>query len=162
MRIIIFSFLALASFQVVSAQKDFSGTWKFKSQQSVDGNLYNNGSPVQIKITQDNQKIVIEKQNDNGQGVISTTADTVTADGKPIEVVTKSKRKKVITLSWAGDKNSFTEAVNIYSLTDPGKVDYKVIDIYSLNSNSTALSLDRKDENNTNGEVWESIATYSK
>jgi hypothetical protein len=47
-------------------------------------------------------------------------------------------------------------------LTDPGKMDYMVTDIYSLNNSGTSLSLDRKDENNTNGEVWESIATYEK
>ena len=43
--------LIVSSFSVF-AQTDFSGSWKFASQESVSGSLYCNGLPSEIKTTQ--------------------------------------------------------------------------------------------------------------
>jgi hypothetical protein len=146
----------------VFAQTDFSGSWKFVNQESVSGNLYSNGSPKTISITQTKTNISIEKITATGDGKDVTLTDMVSFDGKASETITTSKRKKVIVGEWSADKKTFTETVNIYSLTDVGKVDHKVTDIYSLSDDDKTLSLDRKDENGVNGEVWESVATYEK
>lgn len=161
MRILLITLFTMFSVATVEAQQtDFSGTWLFKDQASISGKLYSNGSPKQIKATQNAGAITIERLNVKPNGEEVASIETIGFNGKPFEKVTASKRKKVVILKWANDGKSFTETALLYSLTDSSKPDFKVTDTWRLEDGK--LTMVRKDENFTNGEVWESKATYEK
>ena len=160
---LILSGLTSILFSSVFSQTDFSGSWSFKDQQSVSGNLYANGSPNKIQITHMKTNISIQKVTAKGDGTDIMTSDAnIGFDRIAVEGKTSSNRINFLIVEWSADYKSFMETTNIYSLTDAGKVDFKVTDTYSLSDDGKTLNLDRKDENNTNGEIWESIATYEK
>jgi len=143
---------------ILFAQTSFNGTWNFGSQESISGNLYANGSPSKVTITLNGNELKIDYITSDGQNDVPAS-ETFTG-GKPFETKTKSGRKKVVVLTWSADKTSFTEISNIYSLTDASKLDFKNTDTWAITDGK--LILDRKNENNTNGETWESKATYEK
>ena len=143
----------------VHAQTDFSGSWTFKGQESVSGQLYSNGSPKQVSIKQDSKAIVISKVIAGKDGDLTTT-ETVSLDGQPTEKITASKRKRTITGQWSNSKNSLIEITQLYDPTDSTKLTYKTTDVWILENGR--LLLDRKAENLGNGEIWESKATYEK
>lgn len=140
------------------AQTELSGFWTFDKQESISGKLYSNGSPETVKISLDGSNLNIEKSTAVGDGTYTKANETLVLDGKASEVITASKRKKVITLKKEGNK--YIEFAILYNATDPTKIDRKVTDTWSVEEGQ--LVLDRKDENLTNGETWESKATYSK
>jgi hypothetical protein len=157
------TFLALAMSLILTsttlfAQTSFNGTWKFKDQESVSGNLYANGSPGQVTIAVSGADQKMDYLTNDGQNDVPSSENFIS--GKPFETKTKSGRKKIVVLTWSADKSSFTEISSIYSLTDASKLDFKNTDIWTLTDGK--LILDRKNENYTNGETWESKATYEK
>ena len=143
----------------IHAQTDFSGSWIFKAQQSVSGNLYSNGSPKIVTIKQDQQSITMDKTTAGMNGDVASS-ETVGFDGKPVETVTPSHRKKTITGSWSADKKSFTELTLIYDNSDTTKLYHTVTDVWTLEEGQ--WQLDRKDKNHLNGEIWESKAVYNR
>jgi hypothetical protein len=143
----------------VQGQINLSGSWAFKEQQSVFGTLYANGSPKTVVIQQEADAISLTKITAS-TGSDVTTTETVTFDGKPAESTTASKRKKLITGSWSSDKKSFIEMALVYDAVDSTKLFFRTTDTWSLDNGS--LILDRKAENQANGEIWESKATYDK
>lgn len=153
--LIFFSLLAIASY---AQNKDFSGNWQFKEQESISGKLYSNGSPKVVKITQSAGQVVIESTTAGQNGDI-TSSVTLAFDGKPAELKTSSGKRKVLTLNWNGT-SSFTTVASVYNLTDTQKLDFKTTDTYTIEGGS--LVLQRKAENFTNSEVWESKAYYEK
>lgn len=142
-----------------SAQTDLSGTRIFKGQQSVSGNLYSNGSPKSVSIKQDAGNITLSKTTAGNAGDVTST-ETVAFNGQTFETITPSKRKKTITGSWDKDKKTFTEITHLYDATDSTKLFHTVTDSWTMQNGQ--LILDRKDENASNNEVWESKATYDK
>lgn len=156
-------FLAIAMMFICAgafAQEDLSGAWNFNKQESVSGNLYSNGSPKAIRITQHKEDMMIEMTT-AGQDADVTVTDTLSFTGKPYERITKkSKRKVVVTNKWSDDKKSITLVETIYSASDNSKEDFKTTDVYSIEDGK--LLLDRKTENFMNGETWESKAWYDK
>jgi hypothetical protein len=149
----------VTSMSAVEAQTSLSGTWIFKSQESISGNLYSNGSPKSLTIKQDAKSITMEKTTAGNGGDVTNT-EIANFDGQPVQMTTASKRKKTITATWSSDKKSLTEIVQIYDATDSNRLFHLVTDVWSLAGGG--LVLDRKDENKENGEIWESKATYSK
>jgi hypothetical protein len=144
--------------KVLAQTFDFSGTWIFQSQESLSGKLYGNGSPKQIKLSTMKNAIIIESIT------AGATADddlnvTVPLDGKPMETVKNGKLKTVTSIKNFNGK-SFTETTAYYFVSDLTKVVYKNTDGISLEDGK--LILDRKSENFTNSETWESKATYEK
>lgn len=142
------------------AQTDFSGTWVFKDQQSISGNLYSNGVPKQITITQADKSMIIEKITAVGDGADATATDTLKFDGKPFKSITASKRNKATTLAWDASKNSFITIATAFNPTEKTKADFKTTDTWSIENDQ--LVMIRKSENFTNGEVWESKGIYEK
>jgi hypothetical protein len=153
---VIVSLLASAE---VQAQVNLSGSWALKEQQSISGTLYANGSPKTLLIQQDANAISITKVTASSDGDVTTT-ETVAFDGKPMQTTTASKRKKVITGQWSSDKKSFIEIALLFDASDSTTLFFRTTDSWSLDNGS--LILDRKAENQANGEIWESKATYEK
>ena len=150
-------FLVLSAF----AQKvDFSGSWNFTKQESISGKLYSNGSPMQINIMQSIALLSIDKINTGANNANVTISEKLTTEGKPVESITASKKKKTITTTWAADGKSFIRFTTISGQEDVSKLERKVTDSYSIVDGT--LVLQRKDENLVNGEVWESKAYYVK
>jgi len=139
------------------AQSNFSGTWTFKDQQSISGNLYANGSPKQVTITKTSSGINLAEVVNYGEDTTITEALSLK---KTFETKTAMGRKKVITLSVSPDGSSFTEVANMYNVADPSKLDMRETSMWTLTDGQ--LTLDRKSENFTNGETWESKASYQK
>jgi hypothetical protein len=156
--------LALALFSIaatVRMQKtDFSGLWNFKDQESISGTLYGNGSPRQIKITQKSTEIAIEKTTADENGKDVTSTDSLNFEKGAFEKITKSKRKKRITIQWTEDGKGFTQITTIYTAADNTKPEFAFTDKYSMENGN--LVLIRKAENFENGESWESKAVYEK
>lgn len=157
------TFLALAMSLILTsttlfAQTNFNGAWKYKDQASISGNLYVNGSPSSVTISSSGTDLKMNYLTNDGQKDIPTS-ETFN-DGKPFETKTPMGRKKVVVLTWSADKMSFKEVSSIYSLTDANKLDFKNTDVWTILDGK--LILDRKNENYTNGETWESKATYEK
>jgi len=146
--------ISLSSF----AQSELSGKWSFQEQESISGNLYSNGSPKTIKISVNGSAVIFEATTATASGTDATTRDTLKLNGAAFQTFTPSKRKKVISIKKAG--SSYTVFTTVYNAAEPTKVDHKVTDTWSIENGQ--LMLDRKDENLTNGEVWESKASYSK
>jgi hypothetical protein len=140
------------------AQTNFNGTWKYTDQETISGNLYANGSPSKVTITLSGNDIKMDYLTNDGQNDIPSSE--VFTGGRPFETKTKSGRKKVVVLTWLTDKSSFSELSSIYSLTDASKLDVKNTDVWTIAEGK--LILDRKNENYTNGETWESKATYER
>lgn len=138
---------------------DFTGTWNFKDQESISGNLLDNGSPTQMKVAQGKLSMVIGKITEGGN-VNTTTEDTVGFDGKPFETIAPSGRRKSMTLKWSDDRKSFSETTRIFSVLDTGKLEYIVTDRWTMEGKT--LVFVRKDENLMMGEIWESKAYYDK
>lgn len=155
--------LALALFSTaatVRTQKtDFSGTWQFREQESITGTLYSNGSPTQLKIAQKSTEIAIAKTSADENGKDVTSTDSLNFE-KPLEKITKSKRKKRITLEWTADGKGFTQTTTIYTAADHSKKEFTYTDKFSMDNGN--LLLLRKVENFENGESWESKAIYEK
>ena len=160
-RFFVLASLCLATiFSTYAQQTDFSGTWIFKDQQSISGNLYSNGVPKQITITQNNKSIIIEKITAVGDGTDATTRDTLTFDGKAFKSITASKRQKETILTWTDSKESFTTIATAFNPADNKKADFKTTDNWSIENDQ--LVMIRKSENFTNGEVWQSKGIYEK
>lgn len=160
-RIGILALALLCSVATIIAQRaDFSGTWKFKEQASITGNLYSNGSPRQIKITQKDKDIVIEKTATDENGKDVTGTDSLNFDKGVFEKITKSKRKKRITIQWTEDGKGFTEITTLYTAADHSKPEFTYTDQFSLVGGN--LVLIRKAENFENKESWESSSIYEK
>jgi hypothetical protein len=158
-KIILISLVAFCSTRGIMAQTGLSGSWAFSDQQSISGKLYSNGSPKSVTIVVDNQSFLISKVISGKDSDISVT-DTLTVDGKPFSAVTPSGRKKIITARWSADKKTLTEVTSIFDAADPTKLLYVIKDSWSLEFGS--LVLDRKAEDHTNGENWESKAIYDR
>lgn len=159
-RIAILALAVLSAAATVCEQKtDFSGLWNFKDQSSISGTLYSNGSPTQIKITQKEREIAIAKTSADENGKDVTSTDSLNFD-KAFEKITKSKRKKHITLQWTEDGKGFTQITTIYTAADHSKKEFAYTDRYSMENSN--LILIRKAENFENGESWESKAVYEK
>lgn len=159
-RIWILALALLIVAATVQLQKtDFSGTWKFRDQESITGNLYSNGSPTQLKIMQKESAIAIVKTSADENGKDITSTDSLSPE-KTVEKITKSKRKKRMTLEWSADGKGFTHMTTLYTAADSSKKDFEYTDRYSMNNGH--LILTRKVENFENGESWESKAVYQK
>ncbi len=145
---------------VATQKTNFSGTWTFKEQTSISGNLYSNGSPKQIKIDQHEKEIAIQKTSLDEKGEDFTQTDSLRFEGAPFEKITKSKRKKKISIQWTDDGKGFTATTSIFSAADNSKMEFQFTDRFSMEEGK--LILIRKAENFENGESWESRSTYEK
>ena len=72
----------------------FSGNWNFKNQESISGQLYSNGVPSKINISEAKDNLTLEKVTASGDGQEITTTEILPVNGKSFETVTSSKRKK--------------------------------------------------------------------
>jgi len=143
----------------VKAQNaSLNGNWNFKDQQSISGNIYENGSPKKAAITQNGDRLKLTTTISTGD-LDSTFTEALSI--MPFETITgRSHKKKVSVISWLPDHSGFTEISTIYSKDDSSKADYRNTDKWTLQHGQ--LTLDRKSENFINGETWESTATYTK
>src|SRR5580698_9031306 len=94
---------------------DFSGNWVFKSQSTISGNLYSNGSPKQMTITSKGDSLSVLRVTATPDGDV-TNVETMGIDGKEVTGMTRSQRKKLMTWVCSGDR--CTEVSKIYDLQD--------------------------------------------
>jgi hypothetical protein len=150
-----------AIFSIASqAQTNYSGTWLLKDQKSISGQLYSNGVPKQMTITQTGDVITIDKTTAGADGTDVKSTETLGTDDKPFVTTTPAKRKKLVTIKWDTDGKGFTEIANLYSAADNTKLEFIYTDMFTLED--AKLILIRKAENLMNGEVWQSKSTYDK
>ncbi len=143
-------------------QANFSGDWKLKETQYVEGNRYGNAMAKSIGIKQDSDSFWLNRAFDDGKGNLTPIQETLAQNGKQTSRVTiKSKRKKVLTLAWAADKESFVITIVTYAPSDDSKMDFRDTDTYSLDA-SGGLTVDHKSENFTNSDNYECKGIYQK
>lgn len=97
MAAILFSF-------AVSAQIDFSGSWKLNASKSKLGDQFSM-APKQIVIVQKGNDMTVETHNEF-QGQEFTTKDKLTLDGKECVNNGMMDTQKKTTVTWASDKKS--------------------------------------------------------
>ena len=144
---------------LLTAQTNFTGKWIFDDQESISGKLYSNGSPKSFTVKQSEQDIMIERTSAGANGDV-TSKETLLYGGKSTESVTASGRPKKSTVVLFADKTGFTHVTEIYNAGEKTKLEMKITDEWKMEDGK--LLLTRKNENFTNGEVWESKAWYLK
>jgi hypothetical protein len=124
---IFFSFTMFAE-----TQKNFSGKWSFNQIKSkaAEGTSFS-GSEVTMDILHENNSINITKTIKNPGGMVDTTSEKYTLDGKESETRETSVITK-LTGNWSSDKIILIKTVllgsrtftteDLYSLSDDGKV----------------------------------------
>jgi hypothetical protein len=151
----------MISVSVVGQTTNFSGKWKLKEQQSIIGNLYENGVSKKMIIIQGNNNIRIEKSTLGKDNTDVITHEVFSFDGRSFESVTASKRKKSSKIKLDRARKSFVVISSLKNAIDSSKEDMKIVDTWTLNSEGN-LILVRKNENYLTGEVWESRSIYVK
>lgn len=144
---------------LLTAQTNFSGKWLFDNQESISGKLYSNGSPKSFTVKQSEQDIMIEKTTTGTNGDI-TSKETILIGGKVTQTTTASGRPRKSSIQFNADKTGFTQVTDIFNATEKTKLEMKITDEWKMENGK--LLLTRKNENFTNGEVWESKAWYNK
>ncbi len=99
-----FLFAAILFSFAVSAQIDFSGTWKLNASKSKLGDQFSM-APKQIIIVQKGNDFSVEKKSE-WQGQEFTTKDKLTLDGKECVNTGMMDTQKKTTVNWASDKKS--------------------------------------------------------
>lgn len=124
---ILFSFSMFAE-----TQKNFSGKWSFNQVKSkaAEGTSFS-GSEVTLDILHENNSIIITKTIKNPGGMVNTTSEKYSLDGKESVTSEKSVITKM-TGNWLSDKIILIKTVllgsttftseGVYSLSDNGKV----------------------------------------
>lgn len=106
MKKLVFLFVAIFIGTFVSAQTDFSGSWKLDKSKSTLNDQFSM-APNEIIIEQDGNVLKVEKHS-SFQGNAYTTNDEFSLDGKECENEGWQGSKKKSTAVWSDDKNSLT------------------------------------------------------
>jgi hypothetical protein len=127
---IFFSFTMFAE-----TQKNFSGKWSFNQIKSkaAEGTSFS-GSEVTMDILHENNSITITKTIKNPGGMVDTTSDKYTLDGKETETRETSVITKM-TGNWSSDKIILIKTVLLGSRT------FTTEDEYSLSDNGKVLTI---------------------
>ncbi len=119
---------------IVSAQTDFSGSWKLNSSKSQLGDQFSM-APKEIIIDQNDNDISVEKHS-NFQGQDYTINDKYTLDGKESINDGWMDSKKKSTVTWSDDKKSL-KVVSKIPMQDGG--DMTINENYKMDGDNMVI-----------------------
>ncbi len=128
-------FAALLAVFAVSAQTDFSGSWKLNTSKSELGDQFSM-APKEIIIEQNGNNMNVERHS-SYQGQDFTTNDKFTLDGKENINDGWMDTKKKSTANWADDKKSLKIDTKI-PMQDGGEA--TVNEIYSMDGGNLVIN----------------------
>jgi hypothetical protein len=123
----------LATF-TLSAQTDFSGSWKLNSSKSKLGDQFSM-APKEIIIVQKGNDMSVERHSE-WQGQEFTINDKFTLDGKECINAGFMDTQKKSTAIWSADKTSLTITSKI-PMQDGG--DFSVTEVYKMNGGNMVI-----------------------
>jgi hypothetical protein len=132
MKKVFVSALMMCAVLFANAQANFSGTWTFAEQESVSGNLYNNGNPKSLAVKQEKETIAIETTTVGAEGKDNIVKVDMLFGGKASERTTASGRLVKNSIVWSADKTSFVQTTEVYNAQDKTKLEYKNTDTWSI------------------------------
>jgi hypothetical protein len=146
---IFFSFTMFAE-----TQKNFSGKWSFNqiNSKAAEGTSFS-GSDITMDILHENNSITVTKTIKNPGGMVDTTSEKYTLDGK--ETVTRET--SVITKmtgNWSSDKLILVKTVLM------GSRSFTTEDEYSLSDNGKVLTIQSTETMNSKKSII--ILVYDK
>ena len=122
---------------VVSAQIDFSGSWKLNKSKSKLGDQFSM-APKEIIISQKGNDMSVEKHSE-WQGQEFTINDKFTLDGKECINAGWMDSKKKSTVDWASDNKSL-KITTKFPMQDGGEM--KVTEVFKLESGTLVIQSD--------------------
>lgn len=123
----------LATF-TLSAQTDFSGSWKLNSSKSKLGDQFSM-APKEIIVVQKGNDMSVERHSE-WQGQEFTINDKFTLDGKECINAGFMDTQKKSTAAWSADKKSLTIKSKI-PMQDGG--DFSVTEVYKMDNGSMVI-----------------------
>jgi hypothetical protein len=138
-----------------SQQTNFTGTWKLKEKQAINGPQYGNAMPAQIKVDQGRDSVIMESTYD--ESMIIRTALSMTGEA----LVTKNAngQKLVTNVKWVENKKIMIITTTFYLPDNENTVDFKRISSWSLDGN--ILTIDKTSVETTH-ESWETKGVFEK
>ena len=137
MKKIFLLFTAIFLSVVVSAQVDFSGSWKLNSSKSKLGDQFSM-APKEIIVVQKGNDLSVEKHAE-WQGQEFTINDKFTLDGKECVNAGMMDSKKKSTAVWASDKKSLKISSKI-PMQDGGE--FSVTEVYKIDGGNMIIQSD--------------------
>lgn len=122
---------------VVSAQIDFSGSWKLNKSKSKLGDQFSM-APKEIIISQKGNDMSVEKHSE-WQGQEFTINDKFTLDGKECINAGWMDSKKKSTVDWASDNKSL-KITTKFPMQDGGEM--TVTEVFKLESGTLVIQSD--------------------
>lgn len=144
----------------ITAQTNFSGTWKQKNKEFISGQQYANAVPEQVKLTPKKDSISFEVIS-IAQNGFDTVHYTLATNGGLLSDITKNKRKYTKKLGLSADKKTIT-IESVYKA--PGsdtEVEFTRAETFSLSADGKQLTINRK-SNEKEDKSWEAKGTYEK
>jgi hypothetical protein len=132
-----FFFLAAIAVSVtVSAQVDFSGSWKINSSKSKLGEQFSM-APKEIIVVQKGNDLSVERHSE-WQGQEFTTNDKFTLDGKECVNAGMMDTQKKSTAVWATDKKSL-KIISKIPMQDGGE--FSLTEVYKMDGVNMVIEM---------------------
>lgn len=131
-----FLFSAIIMVMAVSAQPDFSGSWKLNSSKSKLGDQFS-FAPKEVIIVQNGNDLSVEKHAE-WQGQEFTIRDKFTLDGKECVNDGMMDTRKKSTATWADDKKSL-KIVSKIPMQDGGE--FSMTEIYKIDGGNFVIEM---------------------
>jgi hypothetical protein len=132
----LFLFASVLFSVIVSAQVDFSGSWKLNNSKSKLGEQFNI-APKEIIIAQKGNDMSVERHGE-WQGQEYTTNDKFTLDGKESVNAGMMDTQKKSTSVWAADKKSLKITSKI-PMQDGGEI--SITEVYKMDGGNMVIEM---------------------
>jgi hypothetical protein len=133
----------------VSAQTNFSGTWKLKGKEYINGPKYSNALAEELMVKQTKDSITVGKTS-------------VAMNGKGTTIMNKEQnRQSVKSVNWSADKKTATFTTVIYAPGSSSEVELTRVDSWILSADGKEMTVNRKSIEKKS-ESWEVKGTYEK
>jgi hypothetical protein len=139
----IFSTIFLLTSALTMAQKpNYAGSWTLNEGKSQMGEGRGRMAPSKLKISQDDNSIVLERTSKRQTGEEFTSKETITLDGKECENTIFENRTRKSTANWSADGKLLTISSTSVFERDGNKMEMKSVEIFKLSDDGNSLSID--------------------
>lgn len=134
--------------QMTKAQTlNFSGDWKINPPKSDFGKFGERSTPIEIKINQTKDSIIIERISRSSKGEIHSYVERLAINGNPVKILIGNSRSKTTAVKWVEDKQAMTEIANYQDDMAPEQyATSKGTETWSMSGDGKTLTIKRLDE----------------
>lgn len=149
---------------IVYENPNFSGTWIINVAKSELGQAPLYTANKQISVQQSYDSIRIERlapktADENSEDYI--TIETLSLNGKPLEKITSSNRKRSTSIKWSEDRQKLIQTTEYSFQSNHDEIEYNKTEIWVLLQNGQILVVSQKVEYTT-GPKFEIKTVFEK